>query len=74
MFFHLLFRWLDGFSTMYVGGDGAIYKHVLDNMMPDENHELIKKNEIKVPISGLGKAVLFVGLSSDIAPMILSSS
>lgn len=28
----LYFSWYDGFSTMYVGDDGLIYKHVADKV------------------------------------------
>ncbi|GLG97901.1 Uncharacterized protein GBIM_04571 [Gryllus bimaculatus] len=31
--------WYDGFSVFHVGGgDGLIYKHVADKMMPDDDH------------------------------------
>lgn len=33
--------WYDGFSTFYVGGDGLVYKHVADSMMPDEEHHIL---------------------------------
>lgn len=33
--------WYDGFSTMYVGVDGLIYRHVADKVMPDENRETV---------------------------------
>lgn len=33
--------WYDGFSTFYVGSNGAIYKHVADKVMPDENKEIL---------------------------------
>lgn len=33
--------WYDGFSTMYVGEDGLIYRHVADKVMPDENRETV---------------------------------
>jgi hypothetical protein len=29
--------WYDGFSTFYVGGDGLVYRHVADKMMPDND-------------------------------------
>ena len=28
-------EWIDGFSILYVGGDGLIYRHVCDKVMPD---------------------------------------
>ncbi|XP_066994200.2 uncharacterized protein [Anabrus simplex] len=36
--------WYDGFSTFYVGGDGLIYKHVADKMMPDNDRVPNVKN------------------------------
>ncbi|CAB3367881.1 Hypothetical predicted protein [Cloeon dipterum] len=51
--------WYDGFSTFYVGGDGTIYKHVADKMMPDDDKNL--NNSRKT--SGLAaKLALVVGL------------
>lgn len=29
--------WYDGFSTFYLDGDGRVYKHVADKMMPDSD-------------------------------------
>ncbi|KAA0202530.1 hypothetical protein HAZT_HAZT009883 [Hyalella azteca] len=31
-----MFNWYDGFSTFHVNSEGLIYRHVADNMMPDE--------------------------------------
>ncbi|KAF2894001.1 hypothetical protein ILUMI_12171 [Ignelater luminosus] len=31
--------WYDGFSTYYVDGEGKIYKHIIDKMMPDMDTE-----------------------------------
>lgn len=36
--------WYDGFSTFYVGGDGLIYKHVADKVMPDDD-EIVDKSK-----------------------------
>lgn len=30
--FYISCRWYDGFSTMYIGDDGLIYKHVADKV------------------------------------------
>ncbi|KDR09953.1 uncharacterized protein LOC110838372 isoform X2 [Zootermopsis nevadensis] len=29
--------WYDGFSTFYIGGDGLVYRHIADKMMPDSD-------------------------------------
>lgn len=54
--------WYDGFSTFYVGGDGLIYRHVADKMMPDSDRETIP------PADGLStaKLALFVGLFDNL--------
>ncbi|KAJ6223491.1 hypothetical protein RDWZM_002036 [Blomia tropicalis] len=31
--------WIDGFSILSVGGDGLIYKHVCDKLIPDDRKE-----------------------------------
>ncbi|CRL04420.1 CLUMA_CG017506, isoform A [Clunio marinus] len=33
--------WYDGFSTFYVDDEGAVYKHVVDRLMPDDSKEAI---------------------------------
>lgn len=38
------FRWIDGFSIFHVGGDGLIYKHVCDKVIPDTNKAEPKKS------------------------------
>jgi hypothetical protein len=30
-----IYRWYDGFSTFYVGGDGLVYRHVADKVLSD---------------------------------------
>ncbi|XP_059480999.1 uncharacterized protein LOC132199915 [Neocloeon triangulifer] len=52
--------WYDGFSIFYVGSDGAIYKHIADKMMPDEERKLNDAGKT----SGLAaKLALVVGLA-----------
>lgn len=69
MFFSTDFirSWIDGFSTMYVGSDGKIFKHVADRMMPDQNTEAIEKEKILSRLGGVPKVALFIGLSPDIS-------
>ncbi|KAK9737283.1 Glypican [Popillia japonica] len=43
---HLKYAWFDGFSTFYVNGEGKVYKHVADKMMPDSDREVIKPSPI----------------------------
>lgn len=64
--------WVDGFSTMYVGSDGKIFKHVADKVMPDQNFEEREKSKIISPLHAVPKMALFVGLSSDISSVILT--
>nr|XP_045598649.1 uncharacterized protein LOC123758369 [Procambarus clarkii] len=45
--------WYDGFSTFYVGGDGLVYKHVADSMMPDEELHVVKKGPLAVKMAAL---------------------
>ncbi|XP_037028864.1 uncharacterized protein C6orf136 homolog [Bradysia coprophila] len=54
--------WYDGFSTMYVGEDGLVFKHVIDKVIPDQNRELdtITKGTLIAP-----KLALFVGLTTS---------
>lgn len=52
--------WIDGFSIYYVRGNGKVYKHVADRVMPDEYRE---KEKLKPPITG--NVALFVGLSEQ---------
>lgn len=49
--------WYDGFSTFYVDGNGKIYKHVADKMMPDKDQLLEKE---KTPV--VTKLAMFAGL------------
>lgn len=37
-------EWIDGFSIFHVGGDGLIYKHVCDKVIPDTNKAEPKKS------------------------------
>ncbi|XP_046423211.1 uncharacterized protein LOC124181072 [Neodiprion fabricii] len=50
--------WYDGFSTFYVNGEGLIYKHVADKMMPDRDVTPITKDSSAVAT----KLALFLGL------------
>jgi len=36
-------RVIDGFSIMYVGDDGRIWKHVIEKMIPDDDPNLMKQ-------------------------------
>ncbi|XP_076053361.1 uncharacterized protein LOC143032446 [Oratosquilla oratoria] len=49
--------WYDGFSIFHVGGDGLIYKHVADSMMPDEELKTIDKGALTA------KVALLLGLA-----------
>lgn len=63
--------WIDGFSTMYVGNDGKIFKHVADRVMPDRNTETIEKTKILSPLGAIPKMLLFVGLAPDISTTLI---
>ncbi|CAL1677183.1 unnamed protein product [Lasius platythorax] len=39
--------WYDGFSTYYVNGNGKVYKHVADKVMPDED-VVAKKDDLRI--------------------------
>lgn len=41
------FRWYDGFSTYYINGDGKVYKHVADKVMPDQDI-VAKKDDLHI--------------------------
>ncbi|KAK2582441.1 hypothetical protein KPH14_004751 [Odynerus spinipes] len=58
--------WYDGFSTYYVDANGKVYKHVVDKMMPDQDHLYEKE---KTPV--VTKLAMFVGLKDS---QILSSN
>lgn len=71
----LIYRWYDGFSTFYVGGDGLVQKHIVDKVMPDQD-TIIDDTE-KAPIAA--KIALLIGLLprnylSDVSPYFSSSS
>lgn len=38
--------WYDGFSILYLGDMGLIYKHIVDKVMPDENNEVVERPAI----------------------------
>ncbi|XP_046740795.1 uncharacterized protein LOC124408122 [Diprion similis] len=50
--------WYDGFSTFYVNGEGLVYKHVADKVMPDRNETPVTKD----PSGVAAKLALFLGL------------
>lgn len=54
--------WYDGFSTMYVGEDGLVFKHVIDKVIPDQNREadIITKGPLIAP-----KLALLAGLTTS---------
>ncbi|XP_050460085.1 uncharacterized protein LOC126855982 isoform X1 [Cataglyphis hispanica] len=39
--------WYDGFSTFYINGDGKVYKHVADKVMPDQDI-VAKKDDLRI--------------------------
>ncbi|XP_072758483.1 uncharacterized protein [Anoplolepis gracilipes] len=39
--------WYDGFSTYSINGDGKIYKHVADKVMPDQD-VIVKKEDLRI--------------------------
>ncbi|XP_020291991.1 uncharacterized protein LOC109858793 [Pseudomyrmex gracilis] len=39
--------WYDGFSTYYLNGDGKVYKHVADKIMPDQD-VVAKKEDLSI--------------------------
>lgn len=43
--------WYDGFSTFYVGGDGLIYKHVVDKVMPDDDGVIDKTKDLRTKLA-----------------------
>lgn len=51
--------WYDGFSTFYVNGQGEIYKHVADKMMPDMDREQVSLRTSPIDAA---KLALIVGI------------
>ncbi|XP_061392382.1 uncharacterized protein C6orf136 homolog [Musca vetustissima] len=45
--------WYDGFSILYLGDNGLIYKHIVDKVMPDQNTELDERPSNVVEPSGM---------------------
>ncbi|XP_005186591.1 uncharacterized protein C6orf136 [Musca domestica] len=41
--------WYDGFSILYLGDNGLIYKHIVDKVMPDQNTELDERPNVVEP-------------------------
>ncbi|XP_032689431.1 uncharacterized protein LOC116852831 isoform X2 [Odontomachus brunneus] len=50
--------WYDGFSTYYVNGEGKVYKHIVDKVIPDQD-VAEKKDELRIA----PKLALFTGLT-----------
>lgn len=50
--------WIDGFSILHVGGDGLIYKHVADKVIPDTDQVKPKKGSPNMAI----KVAIVLGL------------
>lgn len=59
--------WVDGFSILYVGADGLIYKHICDKMTPDENRDKAKVRDGNMAM----KLALMVGLAPKLTGGIL---
>lgn len=54
-------EWTDGFSVMYVGADGLIYRHDCDKIMPDDEPEKVKPANVAL------KLALMLGLTPQAA-------
>ncbi|XP_046403370.1 uncharacterized protein LOC124168986 [Ischnura elegans] len=59
--------WYDGFSTFYVGGDGLVYLHVADKMMPDSDKVIGGSTQVITggrasPISAAKLSGIFIGI------------
>ncbi|KAK4292797.1 hypothetical protein Pmani_034463 [Petrolisthes manimaculis] len=48
-----MINWYDGFSTFYVGGDGKVYKHVADSMMPDQEKQVVENGILAAKMAAL---------------------
>lgn len=46
-------NWYDGFSTFYVGGDGLVYRHVADSMMPDQETQVVENGVLAAKMAAL---------------------
>lgn len=57
--------WYDGFSVLYVGSDGLVYKHVVDKIMPDDDVVKVPSKTMVSP-----KLALVVGLTAEIYPVV----
>ncbi|XP_044761681.1 uncharacterized protein C6orf136 homolog [Coccinella septempunctata] len=60
--------WYDGFSTFYVNGNGIIFKHIADKMMPDSNEE---RSEVRLPHEDAAKLMLLIGVIPKVSSVIL---
>ncbi|KAL3278886.1 hypothetical protein HHI36_016406 [Cryptolaemus montrouzieri] len=58
--------WYDGFSTFYVNGDGEIYKHVADKMMPDSE----ETPAVRVSHVDAAKLMLLLGTIPEISDFV----
>jgi len=56
-------EWTDGFSVMYVGGDGKIWKHVAEKVMPDGDHVVARNDVAKASLASA--LVVATTLSSE---------
>lgn len=54
--------WYDGFSTIYVNGEGQVVKHVADKMMPDSDTVVQQSKISGAPLAAAAKLALIVGV------------
>ncbi|XP_045463078.1 uncharacterized protein LOC123672794 [Harmonia axyridis] len=59
--------WYDGFSTFYVNGNGVIFKHIADKMMPDSDGA---RSEVRVSHEDAAKLMLLVGIIPKVSSVI----
>lgn len=65
---------MDGFSTMYIDSNGLVYKHIADKVIPDKSNEPVVVSGVADALKGaIPKLALFVGVSSEISPIISGS-
>jgi len=62
--------WIDGFSTMYVGSDGLVFKHIADKVIPDQDREPNVTSDVGGRLDAIPKLALFIGLSSELSPIV----
>lgn len=66
--------WYDGFSTFYVGGDGLVYRHVADKMMPDSDKVTEVKNTNLAAKLAMCIGVLSRSSTADLSPLLSAFS